>query len=140
MNKVDYDWVKGQLTLARAQVKVGNSILELLKTWENLVELNPASAEKVLEMFSALAQNHAVVEPESEGVWVPAMGGQLIVGDKVRVKKDAFTGDIGKKHNGRLGRVVAVRTGRVVFRSTDAIEPLIDGVHFMPDDLEKRVK
>jgi hypothetical protein len=68
------------------------------------------------------------------------MRGQFKVGDTVRIRRDAFTGEEGKRRNGRQGRIVAVRSGRVAFRSTDNVEPLIDGDVFLPEVMEKLVR
>jgi cation transport ATPase len=140
MNNVDYEWVKQQLTLAKAKVKIGNAILKLLEVWETIPDMDERSTAEIFDMLGKLTQNHALVEEESDGVWVQAMAGQLIVGDRVRVKTSAFTGIDGKIYNGRVGRIVAVRTGRIVFRSTDEKVPLIDGTHFFPEALEKRIR
>jgi hypothetical protein len=40
-------------------------------------------------------------------------------------------------HNGRRGRVVAVRYGDVIFNSTDNKKPLLEGAHYPPNFLEK---
>jgi hypothetical protein len=140
MNNVDYNWVKEQLTLSKKRVKIGNAILKLLETWEEIPEMDTKSTEEIFDALGKLAQNHALVAGESDGVWVQAMAGQLIVGDRVRIKSTAFTGTEGKLYNGRVGRIVAIRTGRIVFRSNDNKEPLIDGTHFFPDVLEKRIR
>jgi hypothetical protein len=140
MNKVDYEWVKEQLTLAKKRVKVGNAILRMLEIWEQIPEMDAKSTQEIFESLGKLAQNHALVAGESEGVWVQAQAGQLIVGDRVRVKSAAFTGTEGKLYNGRVGRIVAIRTGRIVFRSEDNKKPLIDGTHFFSDVLEKRIR
>jgi hypothetical protein len=68
------------------------------------------------------------------------MPGQLVVGDEVRVLANAFTDKVGVAHNGRRGRVVAIRYGDVIFKSTDDKEPLLDGTHYSPYKLEKRIK
>lgn len=140
MSEIDNEWVREQLTLARAQVRSGNTVLKLLEFWETLEAMEPDEASKTLEMFSSLAQGHPIVEPESDGIWVPAMRGQFSVGDRVRVKRDGFAAEEGRRLNGRVGRIVAVRSGRVVFRSDDAIDPLIDGEVFFPEVLEKRIR
>jgi len=140
MNNVDYEWVREQLTLARAQVRVGNAALKLLEAWEELDAMEPDVASTTLKTFSDLAQGFPLVEAGDDGVWVPAMRGQFKVGDTVRIRRDAFTGEEGKRRNGRQGRIVAVRSGRVAFRSTDNVEPLIDGDVFLPEVMEKLVR
>jgi hypothetical protein len=58
----------------------------------------------------------------------------------VRVKSDAFRGDIGPMHNSRVGKVIAVRYGDVIINSTDGKTPELKGVHYSPYKLEKRYK
>lgn len=140
MNKIDYEWVREQLTLARSQVRVGNAVLQLLELWETMDSMEPEVASTTLQAFSDLAQGFPLVEGGDDGVWVPAIRGQFSVGDTVRIKRDAFSGAEGKAKNGRIGRIVGVRSGRVAFRSTDEVEPLIDGVVLLPELLEKLVR
>jgi hypothetical protein len=67
------------------------------------------------------------------------MPGQIKVADVVRVKPDAFDGELGETHNGREGVIVAIRSGDVIFRSTDDKKPLLDGTHYSPYHLQKRI-
>jgi hypothetical protein len=93
-------------------------------------------------MFSKLALGTVLVQPEvaSNEVWIPALPGQLVVGDEVRVLANAFSDSVGVSHNGRRGRVVAIRYGDVIFKSTDGKEPVLEGTHYSPYKLEKRIK
>jgi hypothetical protein len=127
-----------------AKVKVGSGkvVLKLLETWAGAGDLSPALAKEAAEVFSKLALNHALLEPKQnvEEVWVPAMPGQLTVGDEVRVLADAFQDQSGTIHNGRRGKITALRYGDVIFKSTDGKEPLLDGAHYSPYKLEKRIR
>jgi hypothetical protein len=95
-----------------------------------------------VEAFSKLALGKALSEPTAaaDEIWVPAQPGQLTVGDEVRVLSDAFTDKTGIMHNGRRGKIAAIRYGDVIFKSTDGKEPSLDGVHYSPYKLEKRIK
>jgi hypothetical protein len=86
--------------------------------------------------------NYALKEaqPEVDAVWIPLQPGQITVGDQVRVMSDAFDDKTGMIHNGRLGKVMAIRYGDVIFKSTDGKSPELNGVHYSPYKLEKRVK
>ena len=64
----------------------------------------------------------------------------VLVGDEVRVKSNAYDGDTGVMHNGRRGKVVAVRYGDIIFKSNDNKEPVLDGTHYTPYQLQKRVR
>jgi photosystem II stability/assembly factor-like uncharacterized protein len=68
------------------------------------------------------------------------MRGQISVGDIVRVKHDAYTGDLAYIHNGRRGIIVATRSGDIIFNSTDDFEPKLESVHYRPEVLQKRLR
>ena len=137
--KVDLDWVKAQMTAARIRRGSGDAILKLLELWET-IDLDDDLSQEAVTVFKSLALNHSLVEPYKDEVWVPAQPGQIKVADQVRVKSDAFTGEAGRAHNGRRGVIVAIRSGDVIVRSTDDLEPVLDGVHYSPYKLEKRIK
>ena len=142
MPEVNDEWVKQQLGEAKVRVGSGKAILRLLETWESLGDLSENIAKETIEIFSRLAlgknaKDHEVVPNE---VWVPALPGQISVGDEVRVLVDAFSDKTGVIHNGRRGKVTAVRYGDVIFKSTDGKSPDLDGIHYSPYKLEKRIK
>ena len=139
MPEVNYDWVRLQMQDARVKVGVGNAILKLLKTWEGL-KLSEPQMKEVIEYFSQLALTHSIVPAPAEEKWVDAQPGAILVGDEVRVKSDAYDGQTGTIHNGRRGRVVAVRYGDIIFKSNDGKEPVLDGTHYAPYQLQKRVQ
>lgn len=138
MPNYDEQWVRGQFQEAKVKVGVGKSVLKLLETWSS-IEVNEKNAAEIMAVFSKVALNHSLVEPKKDERWAPAQPGFILVGDDVRVMNDAFSDSTGRIHNGRVGKVVAVRHGDVVFRSTDGKEPFLDGVHYSPYKLEKRV-
>lgn len=142
MPEVNYEWVRQQLQEAKVKVGSGNAVLQLLEVWEKQTKLSPSLAKEAVEVFSKLALNHALSEAasNSEEVWVPVQPGQIKVGEEVRVLKDAFSDEAGTLHNGRRGKVVAVRYGDIIITSTDNKEPKLNGVHYSPYKLEKRVK
>ena len=139
MPNVDFTWVREQMQAARVKVGTGNAVLKLLETWETL-KLSDNQAKEAIQYFSIFAQGHAVVEDDPNEVWVDARPGGIVIGDQVRVKADAFDGDTGKLHNGRKGKVVGVRYGDIIFKSNDDKSPVIDGAHYSPHQLEKRVQ
>lgn len=138
-NKVDTDWVKSQMTKARIRRGSGDAVLQLLALWETL-ELDDNLSKEAVETFSKVALGHSLVTENKDELWVPAQAGQLKVADRVRVKSDAFQGDLGRKFNGRSGSIVAIRTGRIVINSTDGAKPELDGEHFRAEQLELRIK
>lgn len=139
MPNVDYDWVRQQFQENKVRVGVGNAVLSLLETWEKSKH-TPKQAEEVLAVFTKMAQNIPLTQDMGEETWVEARPGFITVGDVVRVKIDAFKDDTGRIHNGRRGKVVAVRYGDVIFKSTDDKSPMLEGVHYSPYVLEKRIK
>ena len=138
MKKVNVDWAKSQLEALRVPFEVGNSVVKLLNVWNSL-EHQDSNNEKILDIFSNLAQSKALVESSGNEIWEAARPGFVRVGDEVRVMADAYEGEVGQLHNGRRGRVVAVRYGDVILKTTDGKEPTIDGSHHSPWKLEKLV-
>lgn len=140
MPAVDYDWVKAQLTEAKIKRGPGDAVLQLLEAWEKVELDDQKMLEEALQILSVVALGHSLLAPYADEIWVEASPGQIKVADEVRVKNDAFQGDTGRAHNGRRGVVVGVRYGDIIVRSTDNKKPLLDGAHYSPFHLEKRVK
>ena len=138
MAKVNTKWVKEQFAKAKIRVGVGMAVLKMLECWEN-IDLKDKDAKEALEVLSKVAMGHALV-PDTKDIWIQAEAGFLKVGEVVRIRHDAFTGDLGELHNGRQGIIVALRSGDVIFKSTDGEEPLLEGAHYRPDKLEKLVQ
>lgn len=139
MPEVDYDWIRAQMQGARVKVGVGNAIMKLLKTWETL-NISDPQAKEIMQYFPQLALTHSIIPEPPEEKWIDAQPGSINVGDEVRVKSDAYDGKTGTIHNGRRGRVVGVRYGDIIFKSNDNKEPLLDGTHYAPYQLQKRIQ
>lgn len=142
MPEINNEWVVEQLQAAKVKVGSGKAILKLLETWSDLPDLSDKMIDEILAVFAVLAKGHAIKEEENENdyTWIPLQPGQIVVGDVVRVKADAFQDKLGPLHNGRRGTVVAVRYGDVIFNATDGKNPALNGVHYSPYKLEKRVR
>lgn len=138
MKKLDTNWAKSQLEQAKVPVDVGVSVVKLLEVWSTLNH-EDRNDSRVLKLFSLLASSTSIVESPSDEVWEAARPGFIRVGDEVRVMADAFEGELGQLHNGRRGRVVAVRYGDIIIKTTDGKEPVLDGSHYSPYKLEKLV-
>lgn len=136
---VDYDWVKAQFAEAKVRVGAGKAVIKLLETWETL-DLTPSQAKAVVDVFGNIALGHALVLISKEEYWVDARRGSLKVGDVVRVSQSAFQGKEGTLYNGRKGVVTAIRSGDIIIKSNDDKLPELNGVHFAPEKLQKRVK
>lgn len=139
MTTVNFSWAKEQLTEARTIRNIGDSALLLLAAWEKLNMDNNKDAQEVVAIFSKLALGHALVVDDKKTIWIPATPGQLRVGDTVRVRSDAFSGDLGRIHNGRSGSITGIRYGDIVVTTKDDKLPKIDGAHYSPFHLEKLI-
>lgn len=142
MPEVNYEWVNQQMAEAKVKIGSGKAVMELLKVWESMEKLSPGLAKEAVAVFSKLALSKPINEPvdEPDAVWVAAQPGQIIVGDRVRVMAGAFDDKTGVMHNGRQGKVIAVRYGDIIVNSTDGKTPELKGVHYSPYKLEKRIK
>jgi hypothetical protein len=61
------------------------------------------------------------------------------IGDKVQVSQDAFEGKLGKIHNGRIGVVVDIIYGDVIFSSQDMRLPKLEKTYYPPSVIKKVV-
>lgn len=138
MGDLDMNWVKSQLQAAKVRKPVGDATMKLIELFDSF-EMTKEYRDKTVEMFSVLAKGHIVVKEKKDEKWVPVQAGDIKVTETVRVKADAFDGQLGTIHNGRRGVVVGVRYGDVIIKSTDGKEPLLDGAHYPPQKLEKLV-
>jgi len=137
--KVNYDWAKQQFMAAGVRQQVGDAVLELLRTWETF-DLPANMAQDARDVFNHLSGEESLIKTPLDETWVQCYaGGQAMKGDTVRVKHNAFTGEAGVVHNGRVGRITGIRSGDVIFRSTDGLEPFLDNTHYPFSALEKRV-
>lgn len=137
--KINYEWVKQQFADAKVRVGTGKAVLVLLKAWED-IDVPEEQGKQILDIFSQVALGYSLVTINTEEAWVDAQRGQINVGDIVRVKHDAFSDSTGYIHNGRRGIVAAIRSGDIIFKSTDEKDPVLDGVHYRPEVLQKRVR
>lgn len=138
MPNIDEEWLNQQLQLSKTDKKTADVIKYLMDGWSKLNVSNDKVIKEAVEKFSKLAVGVPIYVPvEEQEVWVPAMPGRLSVGDTVLVKSDAFEGELGQIHNGRRGRIVAVRYGDIIVNSTDGIEPALVGSHYSPFHLLK---
>ena len=139
MPEVNIEWVRAQMEEAKVKVGVGNAILKLLEEWEGM-KLSDNQTKDVIDLFSRLALGHSIVPEKPDELWVDAQPGSILVGDEVRVKADAYDGSTGAMHNGRRGKVVGVRYGDIIFKSMDDKTPVLDGAHYTPHLLQKRIR
>jgi hypothetical protein len=137
---MDYEWVKQQFTEAKVRVGVGKAVLKLLETWEKIDGMTPQAQRDALKTFETLALGHSLVLETKDELWVDGAPGMFIVGDNIRVKNNAFDGPDGASQNGRKGVIVAIRSGDIIVKSNDGKQPLLDGAHYHPSKLQKRIR
>ena len=134
---IDMDWIKEQLTNKKPKKVVGDSVIKLMEAWNKLPDASEENKRAILDIFSKLSLSHSIVPQNPDERWIPAQAGQLIVGDTIRVRSDAFSGANGVLHNGRRGKIVGVRYGDIIVKTTDGKVPVLDGTHYPPNLLEK---
>lgn len=141
MGKINEDWVREQFAQAKVKLGIGNAVLKLLEAWRD-VSVRDSDVPEVVEIFSKVIKGHSLAKKEETngGVWVPVRRGDIKVADYVRVKADAFDGELGMTHNGREGVVTAIRSGDIIVKTNDDRVPQLDGAHYSPEKLEKLVK
>lgn len=138
MSEIDPKWVEEQFIKARLKVGVGKAVLKLIDTWSS-VNLKGQDVDTAFAIAAKLVQGHAIVEERKDEKWLPVQPGFIKVNDTVRVMSDAFDGELGTIHNGRRGVVTAIRSGDIIIKTNDGVEPLLDGVHYSPYKLEKLI-
>jgi hypothetical protein len=139
MGSVNMDWVKAQIQAAKVRKPVGDATLKLVELFSTFDSLTEEGKEKTIQLFSKIALGHAWVEDNKNEVWVSVRPGDIRVSETVRVKSDAFSGEMGILHNGRQGVVVGVRYGDVIVKSNDGKIPVLEGAHYSPHVLEKLI-
>ena len=131
-------WTDEQLRRSELPERITMPVRQLLAAWRH-VHHHETDRQDILDAFLRLAQDQALDIPLPENTrWVQVKPGYIAVADIVRVRPNAYSGDVGKRHNGRVCRVVAIRSGDVIVNAIDDGEKL-EGVHHSPFALEKRV-
>lgn len=112
MNEEDrLEWVRSQFNLMHTQQEVRWVVEQLLSTlWAQTEthQLNADSSAEVVKLFAELAAGHALVTQETH-IWDEAKPGRIFVGQHVRTRLDAYSGDVGREFNGLEGQVATVR-------------------------------
>lgn len=119
------EWIHQQLQTAGLMHKAeGNVILGIINA-VNKRQFPGFTLEDLDECMGhalSLYKGHPIVDANDERQWAEAIPGELSVKDIVRVKLDAYQGKVGTVHNGRVGRVSAMRNGsiHVVYENADS--------------------
>lgn len=72
-------------------------------------------------------------------LWISVHVRNVLPGDIVRVRENAYSGNTGAMHNGRICEVLLVRGGDVVVKSVDGKQPALEKTYHSPAVLEKEV-
>lgn len=138
MPKVEMSWVLQQLTEKKTKKASGDATIKLLELW-NTLELTEEQSKEAVDCFSKLSLGEPLVIPiKKDEVWIEVRPGNIVVGEEVLVKPNAYTNqDLSTIHNGRRGKVVAVRYGDIIVKYTDGKSPEINDAHHSPYSLLK---
>lgn len=136
--ELDYVWVHDQLEKMQAAESVKSAVKSMADSLNDL-KLASQDAVKSMEIMTELVKGHSLLPDETEDAWMDVIPGLVHTGDVVRVKKDAFEGDLAQKHNGRVGTVLFVRSGDISVRMTDGLSPNLDGARYRAEHLEYKV-
>jgi hypothetical protein len=130
-------WALGQMDDARLPQPIKTAVIRLLDVWWTQNHTKQ-TFDLTLTTFDALARGHALAPKGGHDErWAVVKPGGIVRGEQVRVRFDAYSGPAGEAHNGRRGRVVALRQGDVIVKYDDKRQPPGDGVHHSPFVLEK---
>ena len=135
-------WAKTQLQADERSVEYQHTINEmLLVLWKRCEthKFSDQQIEEICQLTSSLARGHALEKPAEDELWVQARPGALVVRDVVRVHSDAYSGQAGLLHNGRIGVITAIRSGDIHVNYIDGKQSF-DFVRHSPHVLDKRVK
>jgi hypothetical protein len=137
---IDIEWARDQMKAADLLQPTQAAVEKLLSTLDKM-NLTESASDAAVATFSRLARGHALVTAQEtvDEVWEQARPGNLVLGDQVRVKTDAYSGTIGQVNNGRRGRIVGIRYGNIYVKYTDEGYGT-DSIHHKPSALEKRVR
>lgn len=136
------EWAREQLQFAgydtrnRDRASISNSIDFLFKELDQQNH-TPESRRIVVELFHKLASGHAIAPRDvqgRQGKWVQFRLGDVPPGATVRVRHDAYDGELGSRHNGMIGKIVAARGGFVAVQYSESSEGT--GHRHLPDVLE----
>lgn len=136
---VPEEWARQQMDELEYDQSIRTAVLRLLEVWWTMNH-SDASRDLTLSTFESLARGQSLVQDSEDEVWEQAKPGGIFVRDEIRVRRDAYSDQqTGRAHNGRRGRVVAIRHGDVIVNYTDGRTPPGQGVHHSPHALERRV-
>lgn len=137
MKDTKWGWVSKQLEASALDQPTKDAVVYVLERLRK-EELDDDQELRALQAAVELVQGHSIEVARAEERWGPVVPGYYAVKDTVRVKKDAFGGDLAREHNGKRGRVVATRNGFVVVVLDESPSSEIQ-MHYRPEHLERLI-
>lgn len=133
-------WVRQQMRDANVRPLVQAYVEELFNIYERW-EYPKSEKDAAFEVFDKLRRDIALDKPRQvPEVWQAGRPGRFALRDEVRVRADAYLGEVGEIHNGRRGVIIAIRHGDILVKYEDGREPEIKDARHSPFNLEKRVQ
>lgn len=138
MKDTDWGWVSKQLAGTKLDQSTKDAVVYVLERLRK-EDLTDDQERAALNTALKLAAGHSVAETPEEERWGPVVPGAYAIKDTVRVKANAFEGELGRKHNGLRGRVVASRNGFVMVVPDDAPSSEVQ-YRYKPEHLERKLR
>lgn len=141
------DWAGEQLAEAGHQHSlVAHLTRKVHETLIRYAEASPEEAAAAMPVLAQLIQGRMLGEEfwteekrfARTYTWIPIPPNSLHPGDVVRVKLDAYTGEMAQ-HNGKRGRVAALRGGVIVSYDDESGSGTRMGVRHPSEKLERRI-
>jgi hypothetical protein len=137
MKDTEWGWVSKQLAGTELDEATRDAVVYVLETLRKQ-DLTDDQERAAMNAAVKLAAGHSIAVEKPNERWGPVVPGAYQIKDIVRVKSNAFEGDIGRKHNGKQGRVVASRNGFVMVVLDDSPSSEIQ-MRYKPEHLERKI-
>lgn len=137
MRDTEWGWVSKQLESTDFDQVTKDTVVYVLELIRK-EDLTDDQERNVLNTALKLAAGHSVAKTPEDERWGPVIPGAYAVRDVVRVRDNAFEGELGTRHNGKRGRVVATRNGLVMVVLDDSPSSEIQ-MQYKPEHLERKL-
>lgn len=137
MKDTEWGWVSKQLAGTQLDEATKDAVVYVLERLRK-EDLTDDQERVALDIALKLAAGHSIAESSKDERWGPVLPGDYQIKDIVRVKADAFDGELGQRHNGKLGRVVASRNGLVLVVLDGSPSSDIQ-MRYKPEHLERKL-
>lgn len=138
------DSVREHMNGAKVRQEVRWLVEHLLSAaWseQERLSLEEETVREAIDILRTVSRGHRIVPEAPDEVWIPAKNGILVVGDTVRVRGDAYDTHPATLHNGRVGRITAMRYGDIhVYYNALPEETIHTSVRHKATELEKRIR